>query len=172
MFIRHGGWWAKTCRAESIRSFSFFCTPVHRPAQACHSVPPVFPVATIARKRLRFARAGMIRGFTSPAPSNACARPCSQDAGGHLKAMPYTHAKIQAGDRGRGLNISDCLHPAFTSAHARVQGVRSPKGKFPKCTEDDRACNVVKEFSAGTLLLGYLFWARKKGDKRDVKQIL
>ncbi len=32
--------------------------------------------------------------------------------------------KFQAGDRVRGLSISD---------------VRSPKGKFPKCTEDDRA---------------------------------
>jgi hypothetical protein len=32
-----------------------------------------------------------------------------------------------AGDRGRGLNILDCL---------------SPKGEFLKCTEDDRECRI------------------------------
>ena len=44
-----------------------------------------------------------------------------------------------------GLNISDCL---------------SPKGEFPKCTEDDRACR--KGFSPGALLsVTFLGHARK-----------
>jgi hypothetical protein len=35
-------------------------------------------------------------------------------------------------------------------------------GKFPKCTEDDRAWR--KEFSPGALLWVAFLWARKKGD--------
>ena len=42
-------------------------------------------------------------------------------------------------------------------------GCLSPKGEFPKCTEDDRACS--NGVFSGCPSLGHLSWARKKGDK-------
>ncbi len=79
---------------------------------------------------------GYPKKFIGPHPETcgACSKP---------------HAKIQASERGRGLNISD---------------VRSPKGEFPKCTEDDRACR--KGFSPGALL-----WVTFLGHARKVMRV-